>query len=146
MARFSTGARAAGAGSPTLPSGSLYGGSGIGGRLREVGVFNTTTTAVAIKLVRLTTVGTQGSGLTETKHDEDSNSAFCQGFNTHTVAPTLGGDLGYRQTLGAAVGAGIIWTFGDTGIRINPLTTAGVGIITATGTGQIVDFYFVWDE
>jgi hypothetical protein len=55
MARHSAGARAAGAGSATLPIGSLYSVAGTAPSLREVGIFNTTSTAVAIKLVRLDT-------------------------------------------------------------------------------------------
>jgi hypothetical protein len=147
MARFSSGARAAGAGSTTLPIGSLYGGSTGGGRIREIGVTNTTATSVAVHLIRLTNTGTQGSGLTEAKHDLSSGPALCTAFNTHTVDPTSGGiDLGYRTILGAAIGAAWVWTFGDSGLVIPADTTEGVGIITSTGTGQVLDFYFVWDE
>lgn len=146
MARFSTGALAAGAGSTALPSGSLYAAAAASGALREVGITNTTATAVAYALKRLTTAGTQGSGLTETQHDPDRPAAQVTGFNTHTAGPTLGGDLGYRAQLGAAVGSGIIWTFGDTGIRWTVGTGNGIGIITENGTGQVCQFYFTWDE
>jgi len=145
VARFSVAARAAGAGSTLLPSGSLYSPAGSGGRLREVGVFNTTATAVAIKLARLTTAGTQGATLTEVEHDEVGPPPLMTAFNTHTAGPTIAGDL-YQASLGAAIGAGVIWTFGDSGIVIPVAVTNGVGIVTATGTGQILDFYFVWDE
>ena len=148
MARFSSGARSAGAGSTTLPIGSLYGGSTGGCRVREIGVYNTaTSTSVALMLMRVTNTGTQGSGLTEAKHDLGSGPALCTAFNTHTADPTSGGiDLGYRTLLGAAAGAAMIWTFGDSGLVIPADTTEGVAIIPATGTGQICDFYFVWDE
>lgn len=146
MARFSAGARST-AGSTTLPIGSLYGGATGGCKVREIGVFNTTTTAVVLALTRLTNTGTQGTGLTEAKHELGSGPALCTAFNTHSVDPTSGSiDLGYRTILGAAAGAGIIWTFGDAGIVIPADTTEGVGIIVATGTGQACDFYFVWDE
>jgi hypothetical protein len=101
---------------------------------------------VAIKLSRLTTAGTQGSALTEAEYEPEGSPPLCTGFNTHTAAPTLGDDLGYRATLGAAIGAGVIFTFGGDGIRVPVGTGNGVGIITAIGTGQVVDFYFVWDE
>jgi hypothetical protein len=145
MARFHAGTRSTGAGSTTLPVGSLYAIASVAGRIVEIGVFNTTATAVAIKLVRLTTAGTQGSGLVESKDDGDSVAASMTAFDTHSGAPTLGDDLGYRTTLGAAVGAGVIWTF-DNGLRIPPGTANGIGIIVATGTGQILDWYVVWDE
>lgn len=146
MARYSVGARAAGAGSATLPIGSLYAAAAVNFRLREVGVFNTTTTACVVALCRMSTTGTQGSALTEQGHDASSVTSSSQGFNTHTVAPTLV-DMGYRTTLGAAAGSGVIWTFGsDTGVNVNVGTTNGVGIYVPTGTGQVCDFYFVWDE
>jgi hypothetical protein len=146
MARYSAGALAAGAGSTTLPSGSLYAIATVSFKLRECGISNTTSTQVAHKLSLLTTAGTQGAGLTEGKQDDNSAVAACTAFNTHTVAPTLGSDLGYRAQLGAAVGSAFVWTFGDVGIRV-PLTTAnGVGTITENGTGQVIQFYFVWDE
>lgn len=146
MARYSAGALAAGAGSTTLPSGSLYAIATAGFKLRECGISNTTATAVAHKLSLLTTAGTQGSGLTEAKQDDNSLVASCTAFNTHTVAPTLGSDLGYRAQLGAAVGSAFVWTFGDVGLRTPLATTNGIGVITENGTGQIVQFYFVWDE
>lgn len=146
MARYSVGARAAGAGSATLPIGSLYAAAAVNMRLREIGIFNTTTTAVAVALCRLSTTGTQGSALTEFALDSSSVASSCQGFNTHTVAPTLV-DAGYRASLGAAIGSGIVWTFAnDTGINSNVGTGNGVGIYIPTGTGQVCDFYIVWDE
>jgi hypothetical protein len=146
MPRYSGGAKSAGAGSTTLPLMSLYAAASVGGALREVGIWNTTDTACDLKLVRLTTAGTQGSGLVEAKYVQDSAAASCTLFNTHTVAPTLGDDLGYRVTLGAAKGSGVIFTFGDDGIRIPTGTANGVGIIVENGTGQIVQAYFCWDE
>ena len=147
MPRHSGGTRSTGAGSTTLPVGSLYAAAAAGAAIREIGAFNTTATAVAIKLVRMTTTGTQGTGLTEGAWDQNKVGPQCTLFDTHTsTGPTLGDDLGFRTVLGAAVGSGIIWTFGDTGLVIPEGTGNGVGIIVATGTGQILDWYFAWDE
>lgn len=148
MARYSGGARSAGAGSTTLPIGSIYGIASRRGVLRELGAFNTTSTAVAIKLTRLTTAGTPGSGLVETPHGDPAGviAASLTLFDTHTVAPTLGDDLGYRATLGASPGAGVIWTFGAEGLYVPAGTANGIGLIVAVGTGQILDWYAVWDE
>jgi hypothetical protein len=145
VSRYSTGGRSA-AGSTTLPIFSLYAAAAVNFHLVEIGVFNTTSTAVALKLTKLTSAGTQGAGLTETPHDETGAAASCTGVNTHTVAPTLGSDLGYNVTLGAAVGAGVIWTFGSRGIAVPAGTANGVGCIVATGTGQVCDFWMVWEE
>lgn len=146
MARYSAGARTS-AGSTTLPIISLYAAAAVNFRIKEIQVFNTTTTAVALKLVRLSTAGTQGAGLTESPHDASSVAASCTAFNTHTVAPTIATDLGYNETLGAAAGSATIFTFGgDVGINVNVGTGNGIGVIVATGTGQICDATIVWEE
>jgi len=145
MGRYSTGGLTT-AGSTTLPIISLYGGAGTKqGRIVEVGITNTTTTGFAIKLVRLTTNGTLGTGLTEAFHDPQTASPNCQGFNTHSGNPSLGDDLGYRATIGAALGAGIVWTFGGGGITTGA-SPNGVGVIVENGTGQAAQAYMVWDE
>ena len=145
MARHSSGALSAGAGSTTLPLLSLYSIASRVARLREVGIFQTVGTVQALKLIRLGSAGTQGTGLVEADHNADS-AADATAFNTHTVNPTLGDDLGYRTVLPATIGAGLIWTFGDEGIIIPAGTANGVGIIVENGTGQVIQGYFVWDE
>jgi hypothetical protein len=146
MARYSAGILSA-AGSTTLPLASLYAAAAVGAKLREVGVTNTTTTAVAVKLVRLTTAGTSTAITPVGKHDPDSATASCTPRGTHSsTPPTLGDDLGYRTSLGAAIGAGVIWTFGDQGLRIPVGTANGIGVIVENGTGQACQIDFVWDE
>jgi hypothetical protein len=133
---------------PTTVRGpSVYGIANKGGRLREVGVYNTTVTACTIALVRASAAGTQGTGLTEVNWDHLLNAAAPQltAFNTHTADATVGGPIRYT-TLGAANGFGAIWTFGDEGILIPPGTANGLVLICPTGTGQICDFYFDWEE
>lgn len=148
MARFSLGALSAGAGSTTLPLMSLYSVASAGFALREVGISNTAATAVSLKLVRVSTTGTQGSAIAGTQlgYDVQRLTPACKLFQTHTVAPTVTDDLGYRVVLGAAVGAGVIWTFGDIGIRSAPATTNGVALIVENGTGQVCQVYWTWDE
>lgn len=146
MARYSTGCLTT-AGSTTLPIASLYAGANAGGTLREIGISNTTSSAVSLKLVRLTSTGTQGGGLTEARQNPNSPAtANCAGFNTHSANPTLGDDLGYRWRAAAVDGASIIWTFGADGIVIPVGTSNGVGIIVESGTGQACLVDIVWDE
>ncbi len=150
MARFSAGVRAT-AGTSLRPMMSIYSAAASIGVLREVGVFNTTATALEIFLTRLTATGTQGAGLTEARFNPKKAPALCTAFTTHTVDATLGDDLGYRAVLGAAIGSGVIWTFGDDGIMIGEpdaleVVGNGIGIILETGTGQICQCYMVWDE
>ncbi len=150
MARYVAGDRCA-AGTAARPMMSIYSGATSTGVLREVGCFNTTATAVEIFLTRLGDTGTQGAGLTETPYNVKGPAAACTAFTAHTADATYTGDLGYRAVLGAAVGSGVIWTFGDTGLMIGAsdtaeLITLGIGIGLETGTGQICQVYFVWDE
>ncbi len=150
MARFSAGARTT-AGTAARPMMSIYNAAASTGVLREVGVFNTTATAVEIFLTRLSTTGTQGAGLTESPYNVKGPPALLTAFTTHTADCTYTTDLGYRAVLGAAIGSGVIWTFGDTGLSIGivdavTLVTDGIGISLETGTGQICQTYFVWDE
>jgi hypothetical protein len=147
MARFAAAFAATGIGSTTLPMGSLYATATCRPRLVEVHVTNTSTTLpVTLNLTRLTTAGTQGAAITETYEDDNSQANVAQAVNTHTVAPTLGGVL-RRATLPAT--GGVMWTAGGgkTPGWIIPNTTGdGIGVILATGTGQICDLVFVWDE
>ena len=150
MARFSAGDLTL-AGTAARPMLSIYSPAASVGVLREVGCFNTTATAVAVFLTRLTDAGTQGAGLTEARHNPKKPPALCTVFTTHTADATLGDDLGYRAQLGAAVGSGVIWTFGDDGIMITApdaveAITNGVGLILENGTGQALQAYMVWDE
>ena len=150
MSRYSAGARTT-AGTAARPMMSIWSAAASTGTLREVGCFNTTATALEIFLTRLTAVGTAGALLTESPYNPKGPLPLCTVNTTHTADATLGDDLGYRAVLGAAVGSGVIWTFGDTGLVIGlpdsaELVTNGIGIILETGTGQICQTYFVWDE
>lgn len=147
MARYMVGAKTTGAGSTTLPLISLYNTAAVVAKVREIGLFNTTNTATDMKLGILSAgTGTQGAALTEAAYDSGSGTAVATGFNTHTVTPTTITDGGYRVSLGAAIGAGVIWTFGDSGLRTGKTTNDAFGILVENGTGQILQAYFVWDE
>lgn len=111
----------------------------------EVGVFNTTATAFVASLTRLTATGTQGAGLTETKHDANGPAADATGFACHTADATASDEI-VRASIAAAIGGGMVWTFGAGGISIPAGTANGLGILCPTGTGQIYDYYIVWDE
>jgi hypothetical protein len=114
-------------------------------KLREVGVFNTTATAVAVSLVRFTNATGVGAGLTEVQWDEAGPATNGTGFAGHTADGAVGSAI-RQASLPAAIGGGVIWTFGDTGILVAAGTANGIGIICPTGTGQILDYYFDWDE
>ena len=145
MSRFGSGVRTS-AGSVTLPLCSLYSVAANGCILRELGIFNTTSTALAISLRRLTTAGTKPANETRFEMDTDGPTGACLFHGTHTVGPTIPAAEIRHATLGAAVGAGVIWTFGDRGLVIPSGSANGVGIIIPNGSGQICDVYVEWEE
>jgi len=151
MARYSIAGRSTVAGTAVRALASLFGATSSGGRLREIGVFNTTATAAAVALARFTTSTGVGAGLTEFKYDPNSPNPSCTGFAGHTADGNVA-EIVRQASIGAAVGSGVIWTFGDSGLLIlpaepgSPTESKGIGIIIPTGTGQICDYYFDWDE
>jgi hypothetical protein len=145
MARFSIAGRSTVAGTTLRAVASLFSVASRTLKVREVGVFNTTATAVAVALCRFTAATNVGAGLTEVAYDEAGPANNGTGFAGHTGDGTVGSNIRYAS-LGAAVGSGVIWTFGDTGLIIAAGTANGIGIICPTGTGQILDFYVDWDE
>lgn len=145
MARYAFGMRSTVAGTSARAHMSLFAVAGSGATLREVGVCNTTTTAFATGLIRFTNATNVGAGQTEGEYDENMPPPLSTVFAGHT------GDGGTGQVLrqwsiGAAIGSGVIWTFGDRGLTIALGTANGIGPHVPTGTGQIGDDYFDWDE
>lgn len=144
MARFAVAGRTSAV--PTAVRGpSVYATTAVKPRIREIGVFNTTATAMAVAIARASATGTQGAALTEVCLDDDVHVAIATGFNTHTADATVGAAI-RQASLGALIGAGVIWTFGDDGLVLDNATTAGIVIICPTGTGQHLDFYIEWVE
>lgn len=123
----------------------VYATAAVRPQIRSVEVFNTTTTAVSVAVVRASAAGTQGTALTEVCLSDDSRTVIATGFNTHTANATVGSPIRHAP-LGAAVGAGVIWTWGPGEFIIDNATGAGVVIILPTGTAQHIDFAIEWDE
>jgi hypothetical protein len=113
--------------------------------LREVGVFNTTVTAVAVALVRFTNATGVGAGLTEIAWNAAEGTPQLTGFAGHTGDGAVSAAI-RQATLGAAAGAGVIWTFGGGGLVIPVGTANGIGVICPVGTGQILDYYYDIEE
>jgi hypothetical protein len=112
--------------------------------LVETGVFNTTTTAFAVGLIRATSAGTAAGALTPRSVDSEVTPVATA--NTSHSADAAGTGPFAQASIGAAIGAGVIWTFGGSGIRAPAGTANGFFLNLPTGTGQFFDFYFVWDE
>lgn len=147
MARYTVGTRSSGAGTTARPLGGVMAVASRSCHVREVGVFNTTTTAVALRIAKITAVGTPGAALTEEKyHGSDGDAPDITGFDTWSADATINAGNIRVATLGAAIGAGAIFTFAEPGVYIPAGTGNGLGIVLATGTGQICDWYMEWDE
>ena len=144
MARFSVAGRSTVVGTTLRAMASVFSTAAIHPKIIEIGVFNTTATAVAVSVVRFTNATGVGAGLTEVAEDDPVHVATATGFAGHTADGAVSAAL-RQATLGAAVGSGVIWTFG-LGLLINNTTADGVGIICPTGTGQICDYHITWDE
>lgn len=115
------------------------------GFLREVGFFNTTAVACTFRLARITAAPTGGAALGEVNYENSDAAPDMTAFNAATGNGTISADSYRIAQLGAAVGSGVIWTFGSRGIHIPAGTANGLGIVPV-GTGQIVAFYFDWME
>jgi hypothetical protein len=134
------------AGSTTLPLCALVGGTTVRPKIVEIGIFNTTATAVALKLCRLTTAGTPGSTLTSAALEQEDVASLALLKNTYSSTAPTTSDLGYRTVLGAAIGSGVVWTFPGDGLSVPAVASNGIGILVENGTGQAVQTYFVWKE
>jgi len=144
MARFAVAGRSTVAGTAVRAVASIFATAAVTPRIYEVGVFNTTTTAVAVGLARFTNATGVGAGLTEVSLDDPVHVAVATGFAGHTADGAVSG-LVRAAVLGAAIGSGVVWTFGGTGLTIPAGTANGVGITCPTGTGQICDYWIEWD-
>jgi len=142
--RHSIAGRATVVGTTLRAVASVFSIAATGAKIRTVTVTNTVAVAFVATLVRFTNATGVGTGLTEFDYDA-ANPALCTGFAGHTADGAVGAALA-QVTIGAAVGAGYTWVFGDSGILIPVGTANGFGIICGTGTGQICDYTIEWDE
>jgi hypothetical protein len=133
------------AASTSLRGPSLMAAANVPINLVECGVFNTTATAFAVALMRVTTAGTRTGSLTEVPEDTD-HTVLADVATGHSADAAVTGGPYVQASIGAAIGAGVIWTFGKSGLRVPAGTANGFLLALPTGTGQIFDFYFVWEE
>jgi hypothetical protein len=146
MARYSIGGRATVVGTSARAVVSIFNTAAGSFSIREIGVSNTTAVAVTVGVIRFSAATNVGTGLTEVQYDPTSFPPLCTVFAGHTADGTTAGGTIVQASLGAAVGSGWVWTFGDCGLRATVGTANGVGVYIPTGTGQLLDVYVVWDE
>lgn len=145
MARYSAGMTAAGAGTTVRPVIAILATASVRPKVREIGIFNTTSTAAVYEIVQFTG-GTAGATVTAYSHDLGNlGTPNCLAKQLWTADMNTVVKTGYRIQLGAAVGSGGIFTFGDNGISPALGSTNGIGLVPAA-TGQVCEVYMVWDE
>lgn len=146
MSKFAAGLTTS-AGSTTLPICALVGGTGGRIRIAEIGVFNTTSTAVNLVLCRLSTAGTPGTAATSRLTDQsDAATAVGTLRNTYTSTAPTTAELGIGFPLPAAVGSGIVLTFPDDTLTISATANSAIGLLVESGTGQACRVYMRWYE
>ena len=120
-------------------------------RLRELGLFNTssTTAAVQTQLIRTSARGTQTSTLTPTAaanqlltSDRVTTSVVDFAWSTQ---PTLAAQALRLAEIAGTVGSFVIWTWAQDGEPVI-LTGAGLAVQNASGaTGPVMRAYFNWE-
>jgi len=137
---------ASGIGTTARPCVSVMAPAGNGFRVRELACFNTTITSCVYKWARITAAGTPGADLTEVEWDEAGVAATATAKDAHSADATIGATIEYMP-IGAAIGAGYYWTYYDGGgITIAAGTGNGIGLVLASGTGQILSYKIAWEE
>jgi hypothetical protein len=142
---YTVSGKTSGVGTTARPCVSIYAPAGNGFVIREIAVWNTTVTACEYKIARLTTAGTPGSGLTEVEYAADLRDPSATAFDAHSADATVGNTIRYMP-VGAAIGAGFYYTWGGNGLVVPSGTANGIGIVLATGTGQILAYHIDWEE
>lgn len=147
MARYSAGGRTSSyTPSATVPAIGIFATASVTPYIVEIGVFNTTTTGLVVNLARTDTSTGTATGAAETAHRANRPAATATVKYDFSALPTVQEDLGYRAAIGAAIGAGIVWTFGDGGLEVHLGANEGICVMVPVGTGQHLDCYIVWDE
>lgn len=119
----------------TLPGMSIYAAATGSFRLRELWVFNTTTTAFMFALRRATTAGTAGAAVDEQEYETDGPPVTATVVNSHSVGPTLTAGFIVQASVGAAIGAAAVFSFGDNGLLVPSGTANGLDPTTTGGEG-----------
>lgn len=124
---------------------NLYCSADGGLRVREIGVFNTTSTAFCVGVGIATALGTVAGAVTEYCEDDNGHTVLGIVNTSHSADATIAATV-RQASVGAAIGAGVIFTFGDNGLYRPEGTGNGVVLNLPAGSAQFFDFYFVWDE
>jgi hypothetical protein len=114
--------------------------------LREVGVESTTAVSSAVALRIATTVGAAGTALDEIPWQIDRVAPTASATQIPSGDHTLIAGSIRIANLPAAIGGGIIWTFGPQELSLAGGSADAFTITLPSGSDAIVNFYFDWEE
>lgn len=115
--------------------------------VHEVGIESTTAVSSQVALRFITTAGTPGTALDEVTWFLGQTAASAA---SATQAPTtyhtlVAGNIRIAH-LPAAIGGGVIWTFGPMGLVIPEGTGNGLCLTLPGGSDAIINFYWDYEE
>jgi len=113
--------------------------------VREIGLFLNAATASSIGLIRPATVGTATSPVAGQPVDAADAAATATVGTAWSAAGTVGSNYLRKITLPAAIGNGIIWTFGERDLVV-PVSSCLFLWNYGGSAGSVLNGYIVWDE
>ena len=114
--------------------------------VREIGLFLNAATASSIGLIRASSTGTPSTSVLGQAMDAADAAATVNVDTAWSGAPTIGSNYLRKITLPAAIGNGVIWTFGERNGLCLPVS-AGLVIWNYGGSAaSVLNGYIEWEE
>lgn len=114
--------------------------------IREIGLFLNAATASSIQLIRPATLGTVSTSIVGQLVDPADAASSASMGTAWSVAPTVSTNVPLRKiTLPAAIGNGLIWTFGERELVVSVSSSLLVWNFGASA-GSVLNGYMVWEE
>jgi hypothetical protein len=114
--------------------------------LREMGLFTTAATASSVGLGIPANTPTASVSIQPKPHDPADAGADSRIDTAWSVAPTTPATFDRKCTLGAAVGAGVIWKLALDERIVMAVSTWKVFWNHGAGTASVLDVYVEYDE
>lgn len=114
--------------------------------LREVGVESTTAVSSTVALRIASALGTSGTALDEVPWADDRTAPLATTFQAPTADHTAVAGFIRIAALPAAIGGGVIWTFGPQELELAGGSGDGFFLALPSGSDAIINFYFDWEE
>ena len=144
MAKYSCGATQVGTKTASRGPTIVVGSKNL--HLIEVGIESTTAVSSQVALRRFTTAGTTGTALDEIPWEGDGQAPTAAVSQVPSTDHTLTNGSIRVAHLAAAIGGGVIWTFGPEGLEVPAGSGDGFTLTLPGGSDAIINFYFDWIE